>query len=428
MSRDGSCASALLARRGPARGRRASHSRARRTAAARSSRTRTLIVAVDRDDDDEDGVIDSIQLERGPERRPGRDRDPARRRRRRADRDARRAARDPPGRVRSSTPLTIAADELPAPILLQATRRVGRQPPVALLVTQGGETARIPLHAVELRAARRATTGRSSAARRRARDLAPRDQRSLAAAQRRLRREQPDPDNVRVQILDSAAQGKSLTARLQAVGRDRRSVHSELDARPVAAAGAGCRSARASCAWSATRSIATRAASPARCCRSACATRCGSSYRSALGEVRQALRVGRPGDEDGPRAARRAALRAVVLRAYPGGPPVIGIDDAVGAAHRARRARARERDLAAVPHHLRPAERGRGRDRRPAGPDAAGGRRRRRPAGARRHACSSASTARRSARCRSPRARSRSTPGCGSRRRCAPRASRRRSP
>ena len=38
-------------------------------------------------------------------------------------------------------------------------------------------------------------------------------------------------------------------------------------------------------------------------------------YRPPLGEVRQLLRVGRPGDEDGPRAARRAALRVVVLRA-----------------------------------------------------------------------------------------------------------------
>ena len=50
-------------------------------------------------------------------------------------------------------------------------------------------------------------------------------------------------------------------------------------------------------------------------------------YPTALGEVRQLLRVGRPGDEGGSRAARQAVLRVVVLRAYPGGPPVIGVDD-----------------------------------------------------------------------------------------------------
>jgi hypothetical protein len=50
-------------------------------------------------------------------------------------------------------------------------------------------------------------------------------------------------------------------------------------------------------------------------------------YSSALGQVQQGLRVARPGDEKGPTAARQAVLRVVILRAYPSGPPVIGVDD-----------------------------------------------------------------------------------------------------
>ncbi len=47
-------------------------------------------------------------------------------------------------------------------------------------------------------------------------------------------------------------------------------------------------------------------------------------YRAPGGPVRQRWRVGRPGHEDGPRAARRARLRIHVLRLTPGGPPVLG--------------------------------------------------------------------------------------------------------
>ena len=46
----------------------------------------------------------------------------------------------------------------------------------------------------------------------------------------------------------------------------------------------------------------------------------------------QSVRVGRPGDEDGPLAARRGQLRIRVLRATPGGMPVVGGDEATALA------------------------------------------------------------------------------------------------
>lgn len=54
-----------------------------------------------------------------------------------------------------------------------------------------------------------------------------------------------------------------------------------------------------------------------------------ASYRrpGVAGEASFDLRVGRPGNEDGPLAARRARWRLVTLRASPGGRPVIGNDD-----------------------------------------------------------------------------------------------------
>lgn len=45
------------------------------------------------------------------------------------------------------------------------------------------------------------------------------------------------------------------------------------------------------------------------------------------GEASADLRVGRPGNEDGPLAARRARLRVVVLRERAGGPPLVGVDE-----------------------------------------------------------------------------------------------------
>lgn len=54
-----------------------------------------------------------------------------------------------------------------------------------------------------------------------------------------------------------------------------------------------------------------------------------ASYRrpGVAGEASIDVRVGRPGNEDGPRAARRARWRLVAMRATSGGRPVVGNDD-----------------------------------------------------------------------------------------------------
>ncbi|HEX7478608.1 MAG TPA: hypothetical protein VF331_12430 [Polyangiales bacterium] len=50
-------------------------------------------------------------------------------------------------------------------------------------------------------------------------------------------------------------------------------------------------------------------------------------YQGPHGTVEQTLRIGRPGDEDGPLAARLVRLAVHVLRIVPSGPPVIGSDE-----------------------------------------------------------------------------------------------------
>ena len=194
-----------------------------------------------------------------------------------------------------------------------------------MLITQGGQTQRVSVQTVELTLldannqplnpandalalSHRVTNDRSL----------PRDpDYELHSA---------DPTDVRVQLFDAAAQGKNLSVRLEAVSGDGAHLHSTLPlmlVRPDVEQ--PFRST--SYAWSAMRSTPRRAASQARCCASRCAIRSGSCTQTSLGEVRQMLRVGRPGDETGPNAARQASLRVIVLRSYPGGPPVIGVDE-----------------------------------------------------------------------------------------------------
>ena len=55
-------------------------------------------------------------------------------------------------------------------------------------------------------------------------------------------------------------------------------------------------------------------------------------YPASAHGATQSVRVGRPGDEDGPTAARRGNLRIRVLRATPGGMPVVGGDEATALA------------------------------------------------------------------------------------------------
>jgi hypothetical protein len=284
----------------------------------------TLAIAVDRDDDDEDGVEDRAQLHAVPGMdllevviQPG------------SGGDVQIATLGGLRVIRRgeavSTPFVIKRAELPAPILLQATRASSGSHSVALLVTQDETTLRVPLQAVEI-----AVLAGSNEALDAARD-------ALAISHRvtndpSLPRgndygvSSPDPNNIRVQILDSSAQGKRITARLRVLSADGTVVRGELEitlTRPRA--GLPFRSRFVRLVGDAVDRDARGVAGQV--LQVALRDRVQVVYETPLGQVRQALRVGRPGDESGPRAARRAVLRAVVLRAYPNGPPVIGVDD-----------------------------------------------------------------------------------------------------
>jgi hypothetical protein len=286
--------------------------------------SRPVLLAVDDDDDDEDGVVDGEQARDVPGDdvievviQPG------------SGTEVRIAALGGLRVLRQgtpvATPLTIGADQLPMPLSLQATRPSLGGHPTALLVTQDGNTARLVVQTVRL-------------------DLLDGKNRPLSAARDALRlshrvtndRSLPrgsayealsaDPDDLRVQILDSAAQGMRLSARLEALSVDGHRLRSSLDLTLVRPdAGLPFRSGF-------VRLVGDQVDLQARgvvgqVLQVALRDRLRVVYATPLGEVRQELRVARPGDEDGPQAARQAMLRVVVLRAYPGGPPVIGVDD-----------------------------------------------------------------------------------------------------
>jgi hypothetical protein len=285
--------------------------------------SRPLLLAVDADDDDEDGVIDGQQAEHVPTEElvevviPSGSGEVTL-----ATLGGLRVIRM--GQV-LSTPLTLPGGDLPAPLLLQATRPSTGGHPVALLVTQNGQTQRINVQTVELSLL--GSNNQPLDAARHALALShrvtndhtlPRDADYDAQS--------GDPEDVRVQILDAAAQGMRLNARLEAVSGDGRQVHGSLAlslSRPNAELPFRSRFVRlvGDDVDANARGIAGQVL------RVALRDQVRIVYPSALGEVRQLLRVGRPGDEDGARAARQAVLRVVVLRAYPGGPPVIGVDD-----------------------------------------------------------------------------------------------------
>jgi hypothetical protein len=286
--------------------------------------SRPLLLAVDDDDDDDDGVVDGQQSEHVPVDdmaevvvEPGR------------GGDVHIATLGGLRVIRHGVPLampaTIAADELPTPIHLQATRPSLGGHPVALLVTQGNETQRLPVQTVEL--ALLGSENQSLSAARDGLSVSHRvtNDRSLPRGTD-YDAQSPDPDNVRVQILDAAAQGKRLAARLEVVSGDGSRTRSSLDLtlmRPDVGQPFRSRFVRlvgdpvdlqARGVAGQTLQVSLR-------------DQVRIVYDTPLGHVRQVLRVGRPGDEAGPTAARQAMLRVVVLRAYQAGPPVIGADD-----------------------------------------------------------------------------------------------------
>ncbi len=286
--------------------------------------SRPLLLAVDDDDDDDDGVVDNRQAERVP-----------------TD-DLAEVVIQPGagGGVRISTlggirvlrmgkplatPFTLSADELPTPLSLQATRPSLAGHPAALLATQGEQTFRLAVQTVDL-ALLDGNNRRLSAARD-AVGLSHRvtNDRSLPRGND-YEAVSPDPENIRVQVLDASAQGKRLAARLEAVSADGKHVRDSVDlslVRPEV--GQPFRSRFVRLVGDQVDLLARGVAGQV--LQVALRDQVRIVYQTPLGEVRQSLRVGRPGDEDAPRAAREAMLRVVVLRAYPGGPPVIGVDD-----------------------------------------------------------------------------------------------------
>jgi hypothetical protein len=285
---------------------------------------RTLMLAVDRDDDDEDGVIDAVQSTDVPTAdllelvvQPG------------SGGDVQLSTLGGLRLIRHgeavSTPLLVPADQLPAPIQLQATRASLGSHAVALLVSQNGQTRRVDVQAVEIamldsrNQPLNAATDALGVSHRVTNDRTlPRSADYEVTS--------PDPNNLRVQILDAGAQGKHLTARLQAVADGGTRVRSELELTLVRPnAGLPFRSRFVRLVGDSVDRDARGVAGQV--LQVGLRDEVRVVYATAQSEVHQALRVGRPGDEQGARAARQAQLRTVVLRAYPGGPPVIGIDD-----------------------------------------------------------------------------------------------------
>ena len=286
--------------------------------------TRPLLLAVDRDDDDMDGQADCVQAEHVPAE------------------DLREVVIQPGtgGAVTISTlgglrvirrgrnvqtPFTLAADELPEPLAIQASQASQGGRSLALVVTQNGQTERLPVHAVELSLLNA--------------DNRPlEDARDALALSHHITNDEslprdaayddrsPDPDNVRVQVFDAAAQGKRLVARLEAIGIDGITVRSSLQlelSRPNA--GQPFRSGFVRFVGDEVDRTARGVAGQVLLV--ALRDHVRVVYVGALGQVQQGLRVARPGDEKGTNAARLAVLRVVILRAYPSGPPVIGVDD-----------------------------------------------------------------------------------------------------
>jgi hypothetical protein len=282
-----------------------------------------LLLAVDADDDDEDGEIDGKQAAHVP-----------------TDELLEVVIQPGEGEVTINalgglrvirqgqvlpTPLTLAEADLPAPLLLQATRPSLGGHPVALLVSRRGQTQRVPVQTVELTWLDSGNRPLSAA----------HDALSLShrvTNDHTLPRgsdydaQSSDPEDIRIQLLDAAAQGKRLNARLESVSADGAHVRSTLPLvleRPGAELPFRSRFVR----LVGDEVDATARGVAGQVLRVALRDQVRIVYETALGSVRQMLRVGRPGDEGGPRAARQAVLRVVVLRAYAGGAPVIGVDD-----------------------------------------------------------------------------------------------------
>ncbi|MDD9937240.1 MAG: hypothetical protein OXT09_26765 [Myxococcales bacterium] len=296
---------------------------------AETQRPAPLRLTVDADDDDDDGVLDAEQIATVPH-----------------DELAELVLRADSGPLRISAlgdlrvirqgipiplPATIPQEELPLPVFVQARAPSRRGQPLALLLERGGETERIDMHAVELRLLDAQNRPLDPSRRALAPSRRVTNDRSLprsTAFEARSR----GARNVRVQIVDSRAGGKRLKATLEAInprsGRVRSRVRLELGRSRI---GQPFRSPFVRLVGDGVDQEAHGVAGQVLLVGLRDVVRVtyeGGGRRTDGSTASHEMRVGRPGHEDGPDAARTAALRVVVLRTSTGGAPVIGVDDA----------------------------------------------------------------------------------------------------
>jgi len=222
------------------------------------------------------------------------------------------------------TPFKLRPDELPAPLWLQATEPSTGSRPLALLLARGEEVTRKPLHAVDLtfldannRPMRPALQGLAISQRVTSDASLPRSSDHDVKSR--------DARNFRVQIIDATATGKRIEAVLESVAEGGQARHAISVSLVRADTSQPFRSRF-------VRLVGDHVDRDAR--------GVGGQvllvglrdtvrlvYMSGGQRIEQAMRVSRPGDELSPIAARQASLRLFVLRAVPGGPPIIGVDD-----------------------------------------------------------------------------------------------------
>lgn len=134
----------------------------------------------------------------------------------------------------------------------------------------------------------------------------------------------PDPDNLRVEAWLAPLEGAAV--RLRATSADGKTVRSELE---LAMAGADGRPARSPFVRLVTDTMDWTAPGVVRqTLLAALRDRIRAVVRAPDGqEVGTDLRVGRPGNEDGPQAVRRARWNMHFLRLVAGGPVALGVDE-----------------------------------------------------------------------------------------------------
>lgn len=286
--------------------------------------THSRLLVVDDDDDDSDGVADRLQQQQVP-----------------GDDLLEYVIAAGKGYVHVTTlgalrvlqdgspvalPLVLREKELPASLTLQALGPSQNGHPLVLLLTRGQQVERIAFHAVELSILD--ARNRPLSAARDALSLSHRitNDRSLPRGNG-YTTESPDPANVRVQIDDVQTQGKHVKARLEAWNAAGTQLGHAIEVN-LSRAGAGSPFRSPFIRLVSDEVDRTARGVAGQVLKVALRDRVRLVYETGLGQATHELRVGRPGDESGPLAARQAMLRVVVLRTEIDGPPVIGVDDA----------------------------------------------------------------------------------------------------